>query len=118
MKKVYALGVMLLDEKGGIKQSRLWSLYLNFEDAERAVLSNTGDIFEYYYNYALIEEIWVVNSEDNPTKEEVKELFPPKEWWYKATFYGDEVNEPPFNPKVEKTNKPQSLERVAFFWIG
>lgn len=122
MKKVYALGVMKIEESprfhNTIKDSRLWSLYAKFEDAEEAVLKNYGDIFEYYYNYALIEEVWVHDPSDMPTEEESKKLFLPQEWWYKAEHF---VEDPAFDNSiisVSKTEKPASLEKIVFFWVG
>ena len=112
--KVYALGVLKIQEINkedySIKSDHLCSLYARFEDAEKAVLESKGDMFENYYNYALIEETWVIDHSVPFDKNE--NWFPPKEFWYKATF--DEENE----IHVEKCDKPDSLDRVVYFWTG
>lgn len=37
--------------------SRCWGWYNTFESAERAVLENHTDIYEYFYDHAVIEEV-------------------------------------------------------------
>ena len=112
--KVYAVGTLQIREVNkedySIKSDHLCALYARFEDAEKAVLENRGDIFENYYNYALIEETWVIDH--SVPNEEAKNWFPPKEWWYKASW--DDEGE----ITIEKTTKPESLDRVVFFWTG
>lgn len=128
MRKVFAVGAMQIDEapnsKRNIVSDRLWSLYLKFEDAEKAVLENRGDLFEYTYNYALIEEIRVLDPSTPPSKEERDDWFPPKEYWYKATYRRhDEVrtigqDDPIHDPIVVKVDKPACLDKIVYFWVG
>jgi hypothetical protein len=51
---------------------RTFGWYFNFEDAEKAVKNNDGDLREYFYDYIVIEEfpegVWVCRK---------------NEWWYK-----------------------------------
>lgn len=123
MRKVFAVGVMQLDTVPGARRniisSRLWSLYLKFEDAEKAVLENRGDLFEYTYNYALIEEIRVLDPSTPATQEEKENWFPPKEYWYHAEFrpFG-ESNEDMRDPIVVKVEKPTCLDKIVYFWVG
>ncbi len=60
--------------------TRVWYLCSDFETAEKIVLNNESDIFEYYYDYAIIEEIEVVVKGKACTNKE------PKQWWYKAEY--------------------------------
>lgn len=69
-------------------------MYARFEQAERTILENRGDFFEYYYNYALIEETYVIDSQDPP--KEGEHIFPPREWWFFADY---SINEP--DPKTD-----------------
>ncbi len=123
--KVYALGVMQIEYKHWdkpeevadfrIKTDRLWSLYSNFEDAEEAVLNNYGDLFEYSYNMALIEEIHVIDKNTHHLQYEGGE----QRWWYWAQFTPDPLA--PFGmtgPIVSKIECPQFFERTVNFWVG
>ncbi|CAM6006392.1 unnamed protein product [Sphagnum balticum] len=90
MKKVYAIGTMLIDlsEKSNkrINSKRLWFLYHDFDQAEKVVLENVGDIFEYYYNVALIEEIGVIDENDPPQPGQEHLWGRPRSWWYRAEY--------------------------------
>ena len=70
MNKIYTIYVVALDDdgtrmktrvgkKGNVYElgDRVWGWFDKFEDAEKIVLNNETDIFEYYYNYACIEEV-------------------------------------------------------------
>lgn len=123
MKKVYAIGTMLIDlsEKSvnRIKASRLWTLYHDFDEAEKVVMENAGDIFEYYYNVALIEEIGVIDKNDPPQPGEEHLWGPPRQWWYRAEYNssgedGDRGRE----PYVNKMDVPENLKNVCYFWVG
>lgn len=128
MKKVFAVGAMQLDESPNARRqivsSRLWHLFLNFKDAEEAVLGNHGDLFEYTYNYALIEEVMVLDPNATRSKEEKEDWFPPKEYWYKAVYRPhDEVrtigqDDPIHDPIVTKVDKPACLDKIVYFWVG
>ena len=43
------------DDKYGIKGSRTWGFYSNKEDAFNVLKYNTTDLWEYCYDYAVIE---------------------------------------------------------------
>ncbi len=101
-----------------IKSDHLAGLYAHFEEAERAILENRGDFFEYYYNYALIEETYVIDHQDPPGPGELP--FPPKEWWYHADY---SVNQPDpktgwSEPVISPCEKPKVLDRIVYFWVG
>jgi hypothetical protein len=122
MKRVYAVGVFQLDTspdaRRTIKDQRLWHLFAKLEEAEKCVLENRGDLFEYYYNYALIEEIYVIDSEDKPEPGEFGGF--PKEWWFVADY-----TQNPADPKtgwrepvIFACDKPACLEKTVYFWVG
>jgi hypothetical protein len=122
MKKVYAIGTMLIDlsEKSAnrIKASRLWTLYHDFDEAEKVVMENSGDIFEYYYNVALIEEICVIDKKDPPQPGEEHLWGPPRQWWYHAEYTTEENGEQSREPTVSKMGVPENLKNVCYFWVG
>lgn len=117
---IYAVGVLDINEKYDankvgskrIKDQRLWYVVSSFEEAERIVLQNEGDIFEYYYNHAIIEEIFVVGS--IPNKYDAWSI--PKQWWYKASYSNNEDVAP--NPVVTRIDPPDWAEHICNFWVG
>jgi hypothetical protein len=117
--KIYAVGVMTADlsenPRSFIKEQRLWYMFANFEDAEKCVLQNESDIFEYSYNLALIEEIYLIGSK---TSDEEKEAgwTVPKQWWYYADYSQGAESEP--YPIVTKIDTPKTVENVCCFWCG
>jgi len=122
MKKVYAVGVLQLDASPNarhlFKARHLAGLYAHFEEAEQAILENRGDFFEYYYNYALIEETYVIDSQDQPGPGEIP--WPPREWWYFADYT---INTPDkktgwSEPVISKCEKPSVVHNVVHFWSG
>lgn len=117
--KVYAVGCLQIDTnpeaKQTIKQQRLWSLYARFEDAEKCILENHGDIFEYSFTHALIEEVLVIDP-NLPYKEGESAEYPPKEWWYQADY--SVITEDHRDPLVTKVDKPKCLDRVCCFWVN
>lgn len=121
MIKVYAVGVIKANltnpQESFIKNSRLWFISSSFEYAESAILTNSGDLFEYYYNLALIEEIILAGTidKDNDPPEVVHYYPTPTQWWYKAT-YSDEPTE--HNPVVTSIAKPEVIENIVCFWVG
>lgn len=119
MNKVYAVGVLQIDEspnaKEIIRDDRLWHLFAKLEDAQKCVLENQGDIFECMYNYALIEETCLINSDDPPKEGEFLGL--PREWWYHAD-HSKACEENDFAPEITACEKPKPLERTVYFWIG
>jgi len=119
MNKVYAVGCLQIDEtpnaKRTIKEDQLWHLFAKFEDAEECVLGNSGDLFECNFNYALIEETYVINPSDPPKEDEL--LTMPREWWYFADHSkGNEENL--FEPEISACEKPKCLKNCVYFWIG
>lgn len=119
MNKVYAVGCLELDTAENarrvILQDRLWFLFAKFEEAEKCILENHSDIFEYSYNYALIEEILVID-DSIPYVEGESAEFPPREWWYHADF--SVITEEVLNPLVTKVEKPKCLDRTCCFWAS
>jgi len=109
MTKVYAVGVIKADLSDNahsfIKESRLWSLFSSFVNAENSILRNEGDIFEYYYNLALIEEVMLADdSKLNP-------YCISNQWWYHASYVENEL-------VIVPIKKPKSVENVTCFWVG
>jgi hypothetical protein len=117
MNKVYAVGVFQLDTSENArrpkKSERLWHLFANLEEAQEAVLKNRGDLFEYYYNYALIEEVYVIDKNDQPKAGEFAGF--PREWWYFADFSQMDEDK---NPKITEVSKPECFAQVVYFWVG
>jgi 3-methyladenine DNA glycosylase AlkD len=117
MNKVYALGVMIIDLAANKiklpRQERLWNLFADFETAEKYVLENTGDFFEYYYNIALIEEVNVIDLKAPPI--ENYDWHAQREWWYQADHSQLDDNK---NPKISKIEKPDCIKHVVNFWCG
>lgn len=115
MKHIYAVGVLQLKEqtiRGPlIADQRLWHLFASLEEAQECVLQNQGDLFEYYYNYALIEEVYVFDKTDH--YRESSGL--PQEWWYHADFSKMDENK---NPTITAVEKPAVLEKMVYFWVG
>jgi hypothetical protein len=116
MTKIYAVGVIKaeqLETKPFIKELRLWYLFHRFEDAEKCVLENQSDIFEFYYDFACIEEVYV-HDYANPPKEG-EETYIPKQWWYKINYFdgGDHKDD-----IVEKIDQPERMNKVCCIWVG
>jgi hypothetical protein len=119
MNKIYTLGTMQIDldsNSSRINSRRLWYFFANFEDAEKWVLENGENIFEYYYNVALIEEYPVFNPKD------IDDAFfnLPQQWWYKCHF-----PLPPFPDNIEvplliisKIETPPQFKNICNFWAG
>ena len=57
MSKIYTITSISLSEKGEMTHDRCWGFFFDFNDAEQAVLSNDGDLYECSYNFVVIEEI-------------------------------------------------------------
>lgn len=113
MDKIYTIYVIALDKDGTEKTTRVgkkgnvyelgdrvWGWLDKFEDAEKIVLNNLTDIFEYYYNYACIEEV----SKGVIAMTEVIQ-------WYKASFDKDTVS-------VEKVDPPPFAKNIVNFTMG
>lgn len=109
--KIYAVGCLKIKE-GEIQSSRLWWLFSSFERAEDSILSNDFDIFEHYYNYALIEEVQVVDLYSEEEKNDASPLHH-KEFWYRGTYDKVDVN----TVHVESTEKPEFLSGTCNFFV-
>jgi hypothetical protein len=118
MSKVYAVGVIQADlsenPRRFIKDQRLWFLYSKFEDAEKCVLENHSDIFEYYYNFAVIEEVYVIDPSSPRKKDEGN--YVPKQWWYKADFSAGREGD--HHPVITSVEQPKCMENICCIWIG
>ena len=105
MNKIYAVGALNISlPQYSVKDTRLWVLIDNFESAELTVLSNCGDFFEGYYNYALIEEIEVNSTVSIHTKL-------PKQWWYQAKYVEDDMI-------VSRIEMPPEFKHISHWWVG
>lgn len=96
------------------QRTRLWHFFANFEDAEACVLGNKGDIFESYYNVALIEEHYVIDPIDPPPPE--FDWLVAKQWWYKVDYPEsyDPAEQLFIKPVVSKMDQaPQMLRNVV-----
>jgi len=122
MNKVYTVGVMQVDlsddpNKFPIRKAeRLWFFYTRFEDAEKCVLENQTDIFEYYYNIALIEEHYVRDPADPPLPG--TDILCAKQWWYLATYKEDDELDSGPNPTVTAIDQPVGFKNIVNFWAG
>ena len=97
MNSIYLVTVM------NEKSNRCWGWFPTFEDAEEVILNNITDIFEYYYHYAVIEEM-----PPGPCRTG-KQMA-----WYEADY---NVTEKP-RPRIAKIETPKEFERVFNFGIG
>jgi len=102
--KVYAAGVLSVISPQSADNTRLWALFDNFEAAEQTIMTNCGDFFESYYNYALIEEIDILSHIGLYT-----ELS--RQWWYKAEFNDDNI-------AISKIDIPLDFQNVSHWWVG
>jgi hypothetical protein len=112
MNKVYAVGVMTLkdDVCNAIKSQRLWHFFAHFEDAEKCVLENQTNIFEYTYNLALIEEHFVYDPNDS----EPGNIVAPQ-WWYQAIYPNNGID---VVPQIKKIEQPECFKQLCNFWAG
>lgn len=81
---------------------RTWGFYFAFSDAEEVVFENQTDIFEHYYDHAVIEEF-----------EEGTLSLGKKVQWYKANYPGD--GQP---PKITKIKEPKMFKGTCNFAMG
>ena len=92
MKSIFFITVM----NSKIVDSRRWGWYETLEDAEKVVLENESNIFENYYDYAVIEEM-----------PEGALACSKNEWWY---LYKNDM--------VSKCKKPKKFFQVCNFCLG
>lgn len=116
--KIYAMGVLLLDLSNEprrlVRDSRLWGLYKNFKDAEKAVLNNQGDIFESYYNIACIEEYNLIDYDEyKDSSRSWTDIKIPNQWWYRAQFTAERSF-----PNIVSISVPKGMENTTNFWVG
>jgi hypothetical protein len=113
---IFALGVFKIKnvngrvESGNIQHRRLWMMTTEFKDAEECVLQNQGDIFENDYNFALIEDVNVLE----PNVPSGTYATVPKQWWYQANRKddSDEI------VSIVHINAPEDFEGICHWWVG
>jgi hypothetical protein len=111
MRKIYGIGCMQLDlenEYKPIKNLDLQGLYTSFEEAEAAVLSNRGDMVEYYYNMIIIESMYLYGEGDD--KYDRRETH-----WYKVDYTGPILNVFGHEPVISKTIHPEIFKSTCHF---
>lgn len=111
MRKIYGVGCFQLDLKDEykpIKAQYIQGLYTSFEEAEKAVLTNYGDMVEYYYNMIIIEDMHLHGEGDDPyTRRQTH--------WYKAEFTKPVVHG--HEPVITKTEQPE-IFRHCYHFLG
>ncbi len=104
MNQIYLVTVLTDHErkrKGG-PTSRLWGWYPTFDEAEKSILENHGDLFECLYDYAVIESL-------APGVQRIAKV----EKWYKADW---EHRTGPNHPTIAPCEAPSwSLNLFNFF---
>jgi len=84
MKIIYAVGVVKLKEKWSNRDNcSMAFLFSNFKNAEDAILNNTFDLFERYYDYAIIEKQYILD-EGSDEKSDINRCL-----WYKPEWNDD-----------------------------
>jgi hypothetical protein len=76
MKKIYAVGVVKMKDR---YDTLLIRLFNSLDNAKKSILSNEGDLFEYYYDYAFIEEAFIMD--EGHDKFGIQ-----KTWWYEMNW--------------------------------
>jgi len=105
MEYIYVI-VLFKIQSGIVKQERAVGWFNSFEEAERYVLSNEGDMYEYgEYNVALIEKI------------HSGFYMKPEETWY-AVDASQEREIGVMEYKIEKCEKPGIFEKICGFSMG
>ena len=92
------------DEKYGYpSNSRCVGYYKTFEDADKIVRKNCGDIFEWFYNYVVIEKVEVG-------------LYPVcmERWFYSVNYENEYYKNATFKP----IDEPKSVKHIINFAIG
>ena len=82
------------------RSSRVWGWFEKFEDAVEVIEKNISDIWEYYYEYAMIEEV----------PEGICALSR-QEWWWK--WEGKDID-----GKYIPTTRPEDFEQTVCMSIG
>lgn len=100
IKQDYKFFVRVISFNGtSIVRDRMWGWYSKFSSAEKSVLENHTDIFEYgYYNMAVITKIY----------EGVCALGEEIQW------YSSKQTKNSLEPDVKKIKKPKELEGMLF----
>ena len=96
--KNYFITVFNRYDNYGIHSTRCWGYYPNWEDANEVVHNNMTDLWEYTYDYAVIEEI----------KPGISSYAYPR-WFYK---YNQETN------KYNMIEEPEELKHFCNFGVG
>lgn len=113
MESVFVMGVLKgfsPENNNKNNSSRAWGIYKHFKDAEEAILNNYTDIFEHFYNYAVIEEIPVIDFSN--TKQNY--FYTINEWWYEATYDPNDYEK----IEIKKIQKPEHLKQFVAWFIG
>lgn len=90
------------------RASRVWGYETSFEEAERKVLENYSDLFEFYFEYAVIErvEVGIPAWGDEETR---------IQGWYKAEYPGDGAEK---KTLVQRCKCPEGYENSEGFSMG
>lgn len=81
---------------------RVWGWHSSFDEANKSILQNFGDVFECgYYQMGLIEKM----SDGSMAMSK-------QEWWYRATTH------PNGKIKISRAEKPKKLKNVVHFSMG
>lgn len=107
MNKVYAVGTLKCNTNPTatrfVEESRLWYLMSSLQNAEQTILHNDGDLFEDYFNFGLIEEVILADTQRNAG------YIVPNQYW----FYRDPTTE-----IITAVEKPKVIENIVCFWVG
>jgi hypothetical protein len=105
MDKIYTLTVINCKEDV-IKDQRTCGWFKTFEEADEIVIDNQGDIFEVYYNYAVIEEY-----------QPGFYFSAPQIQWYFADF-DKRKDGRPNDPIVSKIDCPEKWKQICNWAMG
>lgn len=86
-----------------IRNQRAWGYFFDLKIAKKCVEENWGNLFEFRYNYVVIERI----------KEGLLTV-PHKEWWYKWVYSNRKTHKGKFIP----AKKPSEYTNIVGFGLG
>lgn len=96
-------------QHNGMLEDRCYGWYPTFVEAEEAVFSNEGDLFEDLYEHAVIEKVPPGICARMFSEDDRK----PEEWWYRVrSRTRDDI------VMVEPCSKPAGLEGDVCFSMG
>lgn len=114
MRKIYGVGCFKLDLNNKLKpisSEYLQGLYTSFEEAEKAVLTNRGDMVEYYYNMIIIEDMYLQGEGYDEYKRR-------QTHWYKVEFIGAAIGPFGKEPIITKSEQPEIFKSCCHFLGG